>query len=95
MSQGPEPDPFVVTHTWVDLPDGRRVRFGASRYYDADVFERLDGGGEAAVLEYLATACACGHPRADHYAATGSLGSFGASACGLCWACATFRAVPA
>lgn len=36
----------------------------------------------------------CGHPRHEHMAATGALGSFGGTACNLCWTCPTFRGEP-
>ena len=41
--------------------------------------------------QLLDEACLCGHPRKEHMAATGALGSFGGSACDGCWSCATFR----
>lgn len=60
--------------------------------YDPDLQAVLERGGEKALAEALAVVCRCGHPRSEHMAATGALGSFGGTACNLCWACGTFTA---
>lgn len=60
-------------------------------HYDPDLQAALEAGGEAALEAARAEICACGHPRRDHAAATGALGSFGGSACDGCWTCPTFR----
>lgn len=57
--------------------------------YDTDLVE-LDGEElHLALLQF----CACGHRRDEHYGASGSIASFGGSACKVCWVCPTFRPV--
>lgn len=60
-------------------------------HYDSDLQDALEADGEQGLVAARAVVCRCGHTRADHWAATGALGSFGGSACKECWACGTFR----
>ncbi len=63
-----------------------------NEHYDPDLQEALERGGEAGLSRACAEVCRCGHRRDQHFAATGSLGSFGGTACEECWACGTFVA---
>lgn len=67
-------------------------RYVVNEAYDPDLQRALEQGGEKALRVALAAMCACGHTREHHHAMTGSLGSFGGSACGQCWTCPTFTA---
>jgi hypothetical protein len=59
---------------------------------DPDLFEARERGGQEALDAALAQRCTCGHTRAEHFAATGALGSVGGTACEACWTCGTFTA---
>jgi hypothetical protein len=60
-----------------------------SEHHDPDLWPLRDDPDALAAAR--ARLCECGHPRSAHMAATGALGSFGGTACDLCWACPTFR----
>ncbi len=68
------------------------ARYEVDPHYDPDLQAALERGGEKALAVALARVCRCGHPRSDHMAATGALGSFGGTACDGCWDCGTFCA---
>ena len=65
-------------------------RIVISPHYDPDLAEAETHGPDA-LMDALKIVCACGHPRVEHFGASGSLASFGGSACALCWECPTFR----
>lgn len=60
--------------------------------YDPDLQAALERGGERELARILNVLCHCGHPRRDHMAASGALGSFGGAACDECF-CPTYRPV--
>lgn len=78
----------------LELPVGPGATFHADEHYDPDIFKVHDESGVDAAIVAAQVICECGHPRHQHAAATGALGSFGGSACDLCWTCATFRPMP-
>lgn len=63
-------------------------RYLLSAYYDTDLWPLRDDPAELRAA--LDAFCTCGHQRREHNAADGAHGSFGGSACGQCWTCATF-----
>lgn len=71
-------------------PDLGTCQQNVSEHYDPDLWAALNAGGELGLRKSMERDCTCGHRRADHFAATGALGSMGGSACELCWDCATF-----
>jgi hypothetical protein len=71
----------------------RAATFEPDPHYDPDLVEAKKLGGMEGLQRALDAICECGHPRSEHIAATGALGSFGGTACESCWTCPTFRPV--
>jgi hypothetical protein len=71
----------------------RAASYIVDEYYDPDLVEAQRVGGMEELQRALDALCECSHPRSEHIAATGALGSFGGTACESCWTCPTFRPV--